>query len=672
MNSLLENSSLPYSAIDFNSIKESEYLPAVEKIIQDCEFKLTEFKESKEDPSFDNTIIFLENFTDKLDQVTGVFFNLYYAHTVGKMQELADQISEKLTKFNNDLLLDEKVFEKVKNCFDNKEKFNLDEEEHKLLTESYDDFLKNGALLENTEKEKLREFNQRLAKLSLSFSNNVLSGRQKFKLEVNSEGELNGLPESFIKSSWSEESKSWVFTLQAPSYIPFMKYAKNRELRKQMHFAYTSQCYEGENDNVGNVLEIVNLRNKKANLLGFKNHAAFVLKDSMAKTSQNVFSLLDELHNVAYEKALEELTELKEFALKVDKLEDLSPWDFSYYLELYKKEKFNFNDEVLKPYFLAEKSIKGVFEVASLLYDLEFEKLNDLPKYHEDVEIFKVTQKNTKEYIGLLYVDMFARPEKKPGAWMTSFSDQLKLNDQDQRPHVSIVCNFTRSTKDTPSLLTLDEVLTLFHEFGHALHGLLSNVKYRSLSGTNVFRDFVELPSQILENWVYQKDCLDLFAQHYQTGEKIPEELVSKIVQSSNFFEAYYTIRQLTFCYLDMAWHTVREDTDVKFKEFEQKAIEKCRLFPTIENTSISCQFSHIFAGGYSAGYYSYKWSEVLDADAFELFLEEGIFNKVTAQSFRDNILSKGGSKDPMTLYQNFRGRGPETKALLKRAGLLT
>lgn len=510
---------------------------------------------------------------------------------------------------------------------------------------------------------------------SPQFSENVLKATNEFELWISEEKDLEGLPESAIESAKSAASSKghpskWLFTLHAPSYIPFLTYSAIRSLREKIWRGFNTRAYKGPWDNQENIKKIIKLREERAHLLGFKNHAAFVLEERMAKDSETVQTFLQDLLKPAKDAAQKEVDEIKKFAWEIDKIDNIMPWDWPYYSEKLKEKKYSFSEEELRPYFKIENVVEGVFEHARRLYDLKFLESKEIPVYHEDVRVYEVFEESTNKYIGLLYTDFFPRETKRNGAWMTSFKEQGLLQGKVHRPHISIVCNFTEPTPTKPSLLTFEEVLTLFHEFGHALHGLLSNCQYRSLGGTNVYWDFVELPSQIMENWVKQKESLDIFAQHYETKEPIPNELFEKIKKAEKYQAGYFALRQIQFGVLDLAWHTVDSRQINAVDEFEKQVTSEYRLIPFIEGTNSSCSFSHIFAGGYSAGYYSYKWAEVLDADAFEYFLEQGLFNKKVAQKFKENILSRGGTEHPMDLYVKFRGRKPDTQALLRRDGL--
>jgi len=563
------------------------------------------------------------------------------------------------------------LFARVKAVFNVKETLDLSPEQTMLLDKQYKSFARNGANLNEEDKSKLREIDAKLSTLSLKFGENVLAETNAFELHITNENDLAGLPESEKEAAKSKDKEGWVFTLDYPSYIPFLTYIDNRELRKKMAIAAGKKGFQDNSfNNEGVVLEIVNLRHQRANLLSYKTHAHFVLEERMAETPENVIDFSNNLLEKAKPAAIKEFNNLEAYAKKLDGIDQLQKWDGAYYSEKLKKELFDLDQEILKPYFKLENVIGGVFEIANRLFDLQFEEVSNIDKYHEDVKTFHVT--DTKgNFVAIFYADFHPRKGKRNGAWMTSYKSQQIKNNINERPHVSIVCNFTKPTETKPSLLTFNEVTTLFHEFGHALHGMLANTTYNSLSGTSVSWDFVELPSQVLENWCFEKEALELFAKHYETGEVIPMNYVEKIKESASFHEGMQTLRQLSFGLLDMQWHG-QDPTEISsVKDFENGAFADTKLYPDVAENVMSTAFSHIFQGGYSAGYYSYKWAEVLDADAFEYFLEEGIFNKEVATKFKENVLSKGGTEKPMELYKRFRGKEPKPDALLKRAGLI-
>ncbi|MCB0413880.1 MAG: M3 family metallopeptidase [Bdellovibrionales bacterium] len=675
-NPLVNPPKLKNNATPFDVIQNEHFLPAIQEALKVSREEIKKIVESTEKPSFENTIEALEVSSESLDLPTTVFYNLMSSHTNDTLQELAKEIGPLLSEFSNDITLNEALFQKVKTVYDTVDQKKLNQEQKVLLKNTYEDFTRNGALLNEEQKNSLRKIDQELASIAPIFSENVLKATNSYQLEITNADDLKGIPESSIEAAKREAKKfnkenTWIFNLQGPSYTAFMTYAPNRELREQMWQAMASKCYKDDFDNSEVMLKIVRLRFQRAQLLGFKNHADFVLQKRMAKSSDKVMTFLNQLLNKTLPAAQKELEELTAFARDLDALDELKPWDVGYYIEKLKKEKFSFDDEVLRPYFKLENVIDGVFKHAEILYDLSFQPSKDYPVYHKDVQVFEVYNKSTKSFVGLFYADFFPRDSKRSGAWMTNFKEQGLQKGHVERPHIGIVCNFTPSSPTTPSLLTFNEVRTLFHEFGHALHGLLSQCHYKSLSGANVHWDFVELPSQIFENWTLEEESLNLFAKHYQSGENIPQELILKIKEANQFMSGYYSSRQLSFGFLDMAWHAVDPTNFKDVEKVEIEATDRMRLMPKQPNAVMSVSFSHIFAGGYSAGYYSYKWAEVLDADAFELFQEKGIFNTEVSRSFRDNILSRGGSEDPMDLYKKFRGREPDPNALLRREGLL-
>lgn len=673
-NPLLTPSTHPFGAIDFANIKPEHYIPALQETIKKALNVIAEIK-AQANPTFENTIVALEKSQYDMNVVTSTFFNLHSAESSDELQAVAKDLSPILTDFGNDVTLDAGLFAKVKAVYD-KELNKLQGEDKQLLEKTFKSFARNGALLNEKDKEKLRELDKELSKLSLEFGDNVLSETNAYEMIITDDFELSGLPESAIEGAKElaiekGHSNAWIFNLQFPSYLPFMTYADSRKRREELYMARASLALrDGEHDNRPLVKKISQLRHTRANLLGYGTHADFILEERMAKSPETVNNFLGELLAKAKPFALKEVEEIKAYAKLKGADFELMPWDYTYYFEKLKDEKFSVNVELLRPYFKLENVIDGVFNVAGKLYGLKFKKRSDIPLYHKDVMTYEV-QDDKGNFKSLFYADFFPRAGKRSGAWMTEYKGQYKENGVDHRPHVAIVCNFSKPTGGKPSLLTLEEVLTLFHEFGHALHGMLSNCKYQGLAGTNVFWDFVELPSQIFENWVYEKECLDLFAKHFETGETLPAELVEKIKASSNFHEGRATLRQISFAMLDMAWHNANPSQVSDVEKFEKQVTEVARLMPNIPGTASSTSFSHIFQGGYSAGYYSYKWAEVLDADAFEAFKENGIFSREVAQKFHNSILSQGGSRHPMELYKEFRGREPDSSALLKRAGLL-
>jgi peptidyl-dipeptidase Dcp len=673
-NPLLKTPSARYGAFPFNEIKPEHFLPAIKEAVNSARGKLEEYKK-KPGSSFQHVIVEQGDISDQVNYIAGVFYNLHSAECTEELEKISPEMSEILTKYGNDISLDPVIFGKVKACYDTRFEQKLSTEELTIIEKTYKGFVRSGALLADSEKNRMREIDEKLAKLTLNFSQNVLKATNDYILEITEKADLEGLPDAVIEAAAEFAEKkgkkgSWCFGLDAPSMIPFLTYSKKRELRKKLSIANSSKTFGNQFDNQENLKEILKLRTERAKLLGFNTHADYVLEERMAMSPKKVMDFLNELLQKAQPHALKDMDRLRALAKELDGITDLQGYDVNYYSEILKKRELSMDDEMLRPFFKLENVVDGVFKVANLLYGIKFSEVFDVPKYHEDVRTFEVTDESTGKFVGLFYTDFFPRPTKRGGAWMSGIKDQGMYQGKVERPHIMIVCNFTKPTKTKPSLLTLDEVLTLYHEFGHALHGLLSNVKYRDLSGTNVYWDFVELPSQIMENWVLEKECLDLFAVHYETGEKIPADLVKKIKESGKFLEGMGTNRQLTFAFLDMAYHTEDPAKITNVEEFEKKVTEKTALTPRIPGTSISTSFSHIFAGGYSAGYYSYKWAEVLDADAFEFFQTSGIFNRDVAKKFREHILEKGGTEHPMELYKRFRGQEPDVGALLRRAGL--
>ncbi len=674
-NPLLNKFNTKYNTAPFSEIKNTHFKPAFEAAILSAKKEIDEICSNTENPTFQNTVVELEFSGMKLKRVSSVFFNLNSAETNDEIQKIAQEVSPLLSEFANDIRLNEDLFNRVKIIFDKKEELNLSIEQDTLITNQYKMFVRNGANLNAKDKAKLRELDKKLSKLSLKFGENILAETNAFECLITDKNELNGLPEGAVeaaKMSASEKGKKgWLITLDYPSYVPFMTYVENRGLREKLSKAFGARGFQSnKNDNQKAVLEIVKLRYDRANLLGYKTHADFVLEERMAENPLKVQNFLEELLAKARPAALNELKEIEDLAGE-DGIQKMQKWDGAYYSEKLKKKLFDFDDEQLKPYFKLENVIDGVFTIANKLYDVNFKEVFDIDTYNKDVKTYIVTQKK-EELVAVFYADFFPREGKRNGAWMTSYKDQWKTQGENSRPHISIVCNFTKPTETKPSLLTFNEVTTLFHEFGHALHGMLADTTYPSISGTNVYWDFVELPSQIFENWCFEKDALDLFAKHYKTGENLPMDLVQKIKDSANFLEGMATLRQLSFGMLDMAWHGKNPKNITDVKAFENKAFDNTQLYPDVTQNCMSTAFSHIFQGGYSSGYYSYKWAEVLDADAFEAFKENGIFDKETAGKFKEYILSKGGTEKPMILYKKFRGKEPNSDALLKRAGLLT
>lgn len=659
----------------FSKIKSEHFEPAFKETLRQAKEEINKITENTATPSFENTIEALEASGEQLNRVASILFNLNSAETSTEIQQIAQQVSPWLSEFSNDLILNETLFARVKSVYETKDSLALSTEQAKLLEESYANFSRNGANLPKDKQEQLRAIDQELAKLSLQFGEHVLAETNNFQLTVLEESKLEGLPddakETAAQLAKEKGLEGFLFTLHYPSYLPFMKYVKDRDLRKEMALAFGRKGFQDNaNNNEAIVLELAILRFKRAQLLGYETHAHFVLEQRMAKTPTQVNNFLEDLLNKAKPAATKEFEELSNFAKEQDQIDQLQKWDAAYYAEKLKQKKFDLNEEELKPYFELSNVIKGVFTIAGKLFDLKFEEVDDIDVYHEEVKTYRVT--NTEgNFIAVFYADFHPRPGKRDGAWMTVYKNQQITAGENSRPHISIVCNFTRPTATKPSLLTFNEVTTLFHEFGHALHGMLANTTYASLSGTSVYWDFVELPSQLLENWCYEEEALALFAKHYQTGEVIPMHLVEKIKASSNFQEGMQTLRQLSFGRLDMAWHGINPTSITDVKSHEINAFKGTKFYPDVSENCMSTAFSHIFQGGYSSGYYSYKWAEVLDADAFAYFKEKGIFNKEVAASFKATVLSQGGAIAPMELYKKFRGQEPKPEALLKRAGLL-
>ncbi len=673
-NPLLANFSTPHQTAPFDKIKNEHFLPAFSEAINEGEAEIQTIKNNPETPTFENTIVALDRSGKLLNRTAGIFFNLMSSETNDELQQIAQEVSPMLTKFQNDIALDPMLFEGVKAVYDQKDQLQLTTEQQTLLENTYIGFIRQGAGLSEADKEKFREISTELSKLSLKFSENVLKETNNYELHITDKSKLSGLPESALEAAAglakSKNKEGWTFTLNVPSYLPFMKYADNRDLRKELYLAYSSKSFRGnEFDNQENVKKIVALRLQLAQLLGYNNYADYVLERRMAMNQAGVYKLLDDLYEASFNKAKKEKSEVQDFANRNGFNGEIMPWDWTYYSEKLKVEKFDLNDEMLKPYFELSKVVDGVFGLATELYGITFKPNKNIPVYNEEVVPYEVYDEDGT-FLAVLYTDFHPRAGKQGGAWMNDFKSQWKENGIDSRPHITIVMNFTRPTETKPALLTFDEFETFMHEFGHAIHGMLANSTYLSLSGTSVFRDFVELPSQIMENWAVEKEFLDQFAVHYKTGEIIPAELVKKIVDSQNYLAGYLSVRQLSFGYLDMAWHTLEKPFEGSVKDFEEDAWKKAQIFPRIDKVCMSTQFSHLFSGGYGAGYYSYKWAEVLDADAFSVFKEKGLFNKEVATSFRKNILEKGGSEHPMVLYKRFRGQEPTVDALLERSGL--
>lgn len=673
-NPLLATYHTPHQTTPFHLIKTEHYEPAIQTGMEVHDHEIESIINNPDEPTFTNTIIALERSGALLDRITTVFGNLLSAETNDEMQAIAERVMPMLTAHSNNISLNEKLFERIKHVYENKEKETLNQEESMLLKNTYEGFIRNGANLTGEQKERFRQLSAELSVLTLKFSQNNLKETNEYELPLTLE-QLKGLPESALEAyaqTAKEKGKdNYIVTLQAPSFIPFMKYCKDRKLREQLYMAYNTQCtHDNEYNNMEIVKQLVNIRLEIAQLLGYETVADYVLTRRMAENSRNVYQLLNQLLEAYTPTAHKELEEIQTLAKELEGNDfQLMPWDWAYYSRILKEKKFNFDEEALRPYFELNKVIEGVFGLATKLYGIRFQENKDIPVYHPDVNAYEVYDKDNR-FLAVLYTDFHPRAGKRSGAWMTNYKEQWIDENGNSRPHVSVTMNFTKPTADKPALLTFSEVNTFLHEFGHALHGMFADTTYQSLSGTNVYWDFVELPSQFMENFATEEEFLNTFARHYQTGQPIPSELIQRIVDASNFNVAYACLRQLSFGLLDMAWYTRTTPFDGDVRMYEKQAWKKAQIMPDIEETCMTVQFSHIMAGGYSAGYYSYKWAEVLDADAFSLFKEKGIFDQDTANSFRENVLCKGGTEHPMTLYKRFRGKEPEIAALLRRNGI--
>lgn len=657
----------------FNQIKNSDYLTSIRHGINELKSEIDTILSNK-NTTFKNTIEALDYSGLKLDRITSIFFNINAAETSKEIQDIAVTLSPELSELKNYILLNDKLYKKVKTVYNLTDKNSLSNEENTLLENTYKSFLRNGANLSNKDKNKLRKLDIMLGKLSLNFGQNLLKETNEYELLISDEKKLDGLSHDHKEAAKmlakSKNKKGWLFTLDYPSFSALITYCKNRSLRKEITIAFGQRAFKNnESDNQKVILEIINLRYQKAILLGYKSYSEYVLEERMAKNTKNVMNFLEGLVEKVKPVAKKEFKVLENYAKSIDNIDNLEKWDISFYTEMYKKHKYDVDQEKLKPYFSLTNVLNGAFEISNKLYGLNFKKISTIDTYNDEVNTYEVNDEKNN-FIALLYTDFHPRNGKRGGAWMTSYKPQYIFKNNNQRPHISIVCNFTRPIKNKPSLLTFNEVTTLFHEFGHALHGILANTKFKSLSGTNVSWDFVELPSQIFENWCYEEEALNIFAFHYKTKKLIPIELINKIKESANYNQASQTLRQLSLAILDMNWHNINPIKIKSVKEYEHKILKKLTFTKDLNVTCTSTSFSHIFQGGYSSGYYSYKWAEVLDADAFEYFKEKGIFNKSIASKFKDNILSKGGTQDPMDLYIKFRGRKPKINALLNRAGI--
>ena len=661
------------NAVPFHKIGTEDFIPAIDRSLAQARVNVQKIKDIP--ASFEATVVGLETSSEHLDFLSVLYFNLFSVNATEDLRKLAPEISSKSAAFSSEILLDDKLFEKVKTVYDTLDRTSLSSEQRRLLEKLYRNFTRNGALLTGDKKERLKQIDQELAGLGPQFSENVLKATNEYSMLIENKSELEGIPESYLEAAAQEDADrgqkgKWVFTLQAPSIVPFLKYCKSSDLRKQIWIAYNSRAFQGSFDNQENIKKIITLRDERAKLLGYEDHAGYVLDERMAKSKTQVQQFLESLRAPSAKAARVELEELKTFKKEIDGGADLNPWDVAYYSEKLKKARYDFNEELIRPYLQLENVLKGTFDLAGKLFNIKFEKRTDIPLYHPEVECFEVTCKSTGKYFGLLYTDFFPRETKRSGAWATTYKTQGLFNHKINRPHSSIVCNFTKPTATQPSLLSLDEAETLLHEFGHALHFLMSDCTYVSMTSSNVLWDFVELPSQIMENWLRDKESIGLFAKHYVTGEALPADLIKKIQDSERFQAGMASLRQIGFALLDLNWHSTSPKSINSIADFEDKSADSTRLFPSFKGINLSCSFSHIFAGGYAAGYYSYKWAEVLDADAFEYFKEKGLFSKEVAGKFLEHILSKGDTEHPLELFRKFRGRDPDPKALLRRDGL--
>jgi peptidyl-dipeptidase Dcp len=674
LNPLLQEWNTPFGTPPFGIIETGHFKPAIEEAIKSASEEIKEITDNHEPPVFDNTIAMLERAGETLGRISSILFNLNSAETNKDLQEVTREVSPLLTRFSNDITLNEKLFERIKKIFETKESSDFSTEQKILIERKFRSFMLGGAGLKEEEKKRFREISEELATLSLKFEENVLEETNSFELHLNNKADLAGLSQNLIEMASMEAEKrekdGWVFTLHFPSYLPFMQYSERRDLREKMLKAYSSRAFRGNKfDNSKIALKIANLRLEIARMLGFSNFAEMILGDRMADTPLKVEKFLDELHTASKPAAIRDFENIRNFAGESGQIDTIQRWDWAYYSEKLKKKLYDIDDELLKPYFSLEKVENAIFGLAGSLYGIRFSRNNIIPVYHPEVKTYEVYDKDDS-FLSVLYLDYHPRKGKNGGAWMTSYRDQRNVNGIEIRPLISIVTNFTRPAQTRPSLLSFNELTTFLHEFGHSLHGMLTKCTYESLSGTNVARDFVELPSQFMENYAFEKEWLDTWASHYETGEKIPDEVMQKIKEASTFNEGYACYRQLGFSFLDMAWHTITNPVDTNISVFESAAMAKTELFPEVDGLNMSASFGHIFGGGYAAGYYGYKWAEVLDADAFSYFTETGIFNKDTADAFRRNILEKGGTDKPLELYIRFRGKEPSIDALLKRSGL--
>ena len=672
-NPLVQEWNTPYQTPPFSKIELKHYEPAFDYAIEQNRADIDAIVNNPEAPTFENTIVAMERAGELLGRVSGVFFVLNNCDTNDEMQQIANRITPKLTELSNDVSLNPELFKRVKAVYDQRAELQLDEEDRQLLEETYKGFERSGALLEGEKQELYRQYTSELAQLTLAFGQNALAATNAFTLNITDESKVAELPE-FVKEGLAAEAKArgeqgWTVTLQAPSYSPFMTYSSQRDLKEQLYRAYNTRGIGGETDNLENIRKIAELRLKIAQLLGYDCYADYVLEDRMAENKNTVNGFLNELCEATLDYARKDVDVVTEYAHSLGFEGELMPWDWGYYNEKYKEAKYSINDEQIKPYFQLENAKEAVFMLAGKLYGLTFTQVNNIETYHPEATVYEVKDASGK-LMAILYLDFFPRESKRAGAWMTEFRGVKTVDGVEQRPLVQLVMNFTKPTESTPSLLTFDEFTTFLHEFGHGLHGILAQGKYESINGTSVKRDFVELPSQIMENWATEKEYLDLWAKHYQTGEPMPAELVQKLVDAKNYLAAYFNIRQLSFGMLDMAWHSITEPYAGDVMAFEQKALESTQVMPVVDGTAMGPAFTHIFSGGYATGYYGYKWAEVLAADAYSYFKEKGIFSEEVSTKFRKEVLEQGGHKHPMELYQNFRGHKPQTKALIDQMNL--
>ena len=672
-NPLVEEWNTPYQTPPFSEIEYAHYEPAIDYAIELNRAEIEAIINNPEAPTFENTIVAMEQSGKLLNRATGVFFCINGCMTSPEMQEIALNITPKLTALGNDISLNPELFERVKVVYNQRKKLKLDQEDMTLLENTYKSFARSGALLEGKDKELYREYSSELSQLTLQFGQNALKATNAFSYNITDEAKVAELPD-FVKEGMAADAaargqEGWTVTLDAPSYGPFMTYSTQRDIKEILYRAYNTRGLGGEFDNQENIRRIAELRLKIANLLGYKCYSDYVLEDRMAESTKTVNKFLAQLNKATLSYAKKDVANITAYAQSLGFEGELMPWDFGYYNEKYKEAMYSINDEQIKPYLQLESAKEAVFMLAGKLYGLTFTQVDNIETYHPEASVYEVRD-NAGELMAILYMDFFPRESKRQGAWMTEFRGVKVVDGQEQRPLVQLVMNFTKPTGNTPSLLTFDEFTTFLHEFGHGLHGILAKGKYESINGTSVKRDFVELPSQIMENWAYEKEYLDLWAKHYQTGEPMPAELIEKIVAAKNYLVAYYNVRQLSFGMLDMAWHTITTPYTGDVLEFEKKAIAPTQVLPVVDGTAMQTAFTHIFSGGYASGYYGYKWAEVLAADAYSYFTEEGIFSEKVASKFRNEVLKKGGHEHPMTLYKNFRGHKPKTQSLIDQMGL--